>query len=77
VSYSRAHSVAPGLARGADRPGHEVAGAVSLKHLFEIAKVKQRDRPNLPLQSIVASLMSSCRSMGVRVVARPEEAQQA
>ncbi|KAG2437836.1 hypothetical protein HXX76_005455 [Chlamydomonas incerta] len=65
---------AAGLARAADRPGHELAGTVSLKHLYEIARVKQRDSPNLPLQSIVTALLSTCRSMGVRVVARPEEA---
>lgn len=30
---------ATGLARGADRTGHETVGTISLKHLYEIAKV--------------------------------------
>jgi hypothetical protein len=30
---------ATGLARGADRAGHETVGTISLKHLYEIAKV--------------------------------------
>lgn len=30
---------ATGLARGADRSGHETVGTISLKHLYEIAKV--------------------------------------
>jgi hypothetical protein len=32
---------ATGLARGADRAGHESVGAISLKHLYEIAKVSR------------------------------------
>ncbi|PNH11290.1 39S ribosomal protein L11, mitochondrial [Tetrabaena socialis] len=62
-----------GLARASDRPGHELSGAVSLKHLYEIGRVKQRDTPNVPLQSVVTALLQTCRSMGVRVVARPED----
>ncbi|GFR42580.1 hypothetical protein Agub_g3507 [Astrephomene gubernaculifera] len=65
---------AAGLARAAESPGHEVVGTISLKHLYEIGRVKQRDTPNVPLQSIVTALLHTCRSMGVRVVARPEEA---
>ncbi len=64
----------PGLARAADKPGHEVASVISLKHVYEIARVKQRDMPNVPLQSICSAILRSCRSMGVRVVARPEDA---
>jgi large subunit ribosomal protein L11 len=30
---------ASGLARGADRPGHETVATISLKHLYEIAMV--------------------------------------
>jgi large subunit ribosomal protein L11 len=49
-------------------------GTISLKHLYEIGRVKQRDMPNVPLQSIVTSLLHTCRSMGVRVLPRPEDA---
>mmetsp|Transcript_29788 Transcript_29788/g.65904 ORF Transcript_29788/g.65904 Transcript_29788/m.65904 type:complete len:154 (+) Transcript_29788:19-480(+) len=65
---------AVGLERAADRPGHEIAGAISLKHLYEIAVLKQKDDPQLSLQALCKSLLHTCRSMGVRVVARPEEA---
>lgn len=65
---------AAGLAHAADRPGHEVVASISLKHLYEIAVVKQKDTPNASLQSIVKTLMSTCRSMGVKVVGKPEDA---
>ena len=62
------------LERAADRTGHEIIGAISLKHLYEIAALKRRDTPNIPLEAICKNLMASCRSMGVKVVARPEDA---
>ena len=65
---------AAGLARGADRSGHETVGAISLKHLYEIAKVKQADMPGMSLRGVVKCLMSQCQSMGVKVVERPEDA---
>jgi large subunit ribosomal protein L11 len=65
---------ASGLAYAADRPGHEVVAAISLKHLYEIAVVKQKDTPTVSLESLVKCLMSTCRSMGVKVVPRPEDA---
>lgn len=62
---------ATGLVRAASRPGHEEAATISLKHIYEIAKVKQRDTPDLQLEAVCRSVMRSCRSMGVRVVPRP------
>lgn len=55
-------------------PPPQAAGTISLKHLYEIAQVKQRDTPHVPVESVVKSLMGSCRAMGVRVVPRPEDA---
>lgn len=63
-----------GINRCSGRPVHDMIGVISLKHLYEIAKVKQQDTPNIPLQSVCKSLLMTCRSMGVRVVARPEDA---
>ena len=60
-----------GLERAADKPGNEIIGAISLKHIYEIALVKRRDTPNVPLEAICKNLMSSCRSMGIKVVSRP------
>lgn len=65
---------AAGLESGSQKPGHDVAGTVSLKHIYEIALVKQADVPHIPLQSVCKSLIGTCRAMGVAVVARPEDA---
>jgi large subunit ribosomal protein L11 len=65
---------AAGLARAADRPGHETIATISLKHLYEVAQLKQQDMPGVPMEGVVKCLMHQCRSMGVRMVARPEDA---
>ncbi|KAF1592287.1 UNVERIFIED_CONTAM: 39S ribosomal protein L11, mitochondrial, partial [Eudyptes pachyrhynchus] len=55
-------------------PGHEEVGVVSLKHLYEVALVKQRDPAvaarGTPLPALVGSLVGSARSLGLRVVPR-------
>ena len=51
-------------------PGHVNVGEVTLKQIYEIAKVKQKD-PNLqsiPLQSTVSQIINSTKSMGITVV---------
>nr|XP_028565792.1 39S ribosomal protein L11, mitochondrial [Podarcis muralis]XP_028565793.1 39S ribosomal protein L11, mitochondrial [Podarcis muralis] len=63
---------AAGIEKGATNPGHEVAGMVTLKHLYEIALVKSQD-PNFvlrdtPLEKVVLSLMGTARSLGIKVV---------
>ncbi|PSC75443.1 mitochondrial ribosomal L11 [Micractinium conductrix] len=65
---------AAGMDSGSQRPGHQHVAAISLKHLHEIALVKQQDQPMVGLPSLVKSLMGTARSMGVRVVTRPEDA---
>lgn len=65
---------AAGMEMGSQKPGHQHVAAISLKHIYEIAQVKQRDTPLVPLDSVCKSLMGTCRSMGVRVVPRPEDA---
>lgn len=53
-------------------PGKEVAGLVTLKHVYEIARVKARDDAfalqDVPLSSVVRSIIGSARSLGIRVV---------
>lgn len=60
---------AAGLDKGATRPGHDTVGRVSVKQIYEIAKVKQQDAhmAHLSLQSICRALVGSCRSMGLEV----------
>eukprot|EP00798_Chlamydomonas_sp_ICE-L_P024813 gene24813-10461_t len=65
---------AAGLERAAERPGHEFIASISLKHLYHIAELKQRDNAQLELKTICQNLMSTCASMGVKVVATPEDA---
>lgn len=61
---------AAGIESGAKRPGHEHAGSVSVKHIYEIAKIKQEDMQEISLQSLCKSIAGSCRSMGIKVVDR-------
>lgn len=53
-------------------PGKEVAGLVTLKHVYEIACVKAQDDAfvlrDMPLSSVVRSIIGSARSLGIRVV---------
>lgn len=65
---------AAGVDSGSKRPGHEVAGQISLKHVLEIALVKQKDQPQIPLKSICKSVIGTAKAMGIAVVARPEDA---
>lgn len=52
------------------RPNVAPAGTLSLKHVYEIAKIKQRDESlkGVDLESIARSVVGSCKSAGVAVV---------
>jgi len=59
-----------GKIRGAMRPGHETVGQVSLKHIYEIAKIKQSELrlSGLSLEALSKSVIGSAKSTGVTVV---------
>ncbi|KAF3904967.1 hypothetical protein AA313_de0200310 [Arthrobotrys entomopaga] len=59
-----------GKTKGSGKTGHEVVGTVSLKHVYEIAKIKQQDdsMKGYPLEGICRSVCGSAKSMGVKVV---------
>jgi large subunit ribosomal protein L11 len=61
---------AAGIEKGASNPGTEVIGKVSLKHVYEIAKIKQQDSnlKHLSLQSICGSIIGVAKSIGIQVV---------
>nr|KAF6281699.1 hypothetical protein mPipKuh1_011746 [Pipistrellus kuhlii] len=63
---------AAGIEKGARQTGKEVAGLLSLKHVYEIACVKAQDDAftlrDMPLAAVVCSLIGSARSLGIRVV---------
>lgn len=59
-----------GKIRGANRPGSESVGTVSLKHIYEIAKIKQSELrlSGLSLEGLCKSVIWQCKSIGVTVV---------
>ncbi|OWF37605.1 39S ribosomal protein L11, mitochondrial-like [Mizuhopecten yessoensis] len=71
---------AAGISKGALSPGEEIAGKITLRHVYEIAKIKQSegtmDRFNL--QNICKMIIGSAHSIGLQVVKDldPEEYRQ-
>jgi large subunit ribosomal protein L11 len=61
---------AKGKIKGAQRPGHETVGTVSLKHIYEIAKIKQSETrlSGLSLKALCKCVIWQCKSIGVKVV---------
>jgi large subunit ribosomal protein L11 len=51
-------------------PGHEIVGKVSLKHVYEIAKIKQTETrlSGLSLQGLCKSVIAQAKSIGIQVV---------
>ncbi|CRK94734.1 CLUMA_CG008234, isoform A [Clunio marinus] len=61
---------AAGIQRGAMYPKREVAGKITLKHLYEIAQIKIKDPPNalLSLEQMCNALVGVARSCGIEIV---------
>lgn len=61
---------ATGIEKGSAKPGTDIVATVSLKHVYEIAKIKFTDEhmKGLSLESIARSVVGSARSLGIRVV---------
>lgn len=60
-----------GKRKGASRPGHEIVGTVTLKHVYEIAKIKQSELrlSGLSLEGLCRSIIYQAKSIGIAVVA--------
>ncbi|KAF7535856.1 hypothetical protein G7054_g5031 [Neopestalotiopsis clavispora] len=60
-----------GKRKGASKPGHEVVGTVTLKHVYEIAKIKQTELrlSGLSLEGLCRSIIYQAKSIGLAVVA--------
>ncbi|KAJ5246232.1 hypothetical protein N7468_001215 [Penicillium chermesinum] len=56
--------------RGAMNPGHDVCGEISLKHVYEIARIKHTETrlSGLSLQGLCKSVISQAKSIGIKVV---------
>ncbi len=61
---------AAGIEKGTGKPGHSIAGTISLKHVYEIAKIKQTDEHmrHLPLESIARTVVGTARTLAIEVV---------
>ena len=59
---------AAGLPGGSEKPGHTQAGEISAKAVYEIAKIKHKDQPQLSLQAVAKSVAATCSSMGIKVI---------
>ncbi|XP_043982151.1 39S ribosomal protein L11, mitochondrial isoform X1 [Gambusia affinis] len=63
---------AAGIAKGASKTGHETAGMVSVKAVYEIAKVKGEDEcfkiRDASLETVVKTIIGSARSLGIQIV---------
>ncbi|KAI0395910.1 ribosomal protein L11 [Xylariaceae sp. FL0594] len=59
-----------GKRKGSSRPGHDIVGKVSLKHVYEIAKIKQSELrlSGLPLEGLCKSVIHQARSIGIEVI---------
>ncbi|KAL0631564.1 mitochondrial 54S ribosomal protein YmL19 [Maublancomyces gigas] len=59
-----------GKMKGAHNPGKEFAGQVSLKHIFEIAKIKKSEErlSGLSLEAIAKCVIGTAQSAGVKIV---------
>ncbi|KAG6461682.1 hypothetical protein O3G_MSEX012795 [Manduca sexta] len=61
---------AAGISRGAMEPVREICGKITLKHLYEIAKIKQQDPPLewKSLEEICTMLVATARTCGIEIV---------
>lgn len=59
-----------GKVRGAMLPGKESVGEVSLKHIYEIAKIKHSELrlSGLPLVGLCKSVIAQAKTVGVTIV---------
>lgn len=66
---------ASGCERGANNPSKETAGYLTVKHVYEIAKVKSKDPiyDCVPLKKICEDIIESAKTCGIKVVYNLDE----
>ena len=59
-----------GKLRGTTKPGHETIGQISLKHVYELAKIKQSEvrLSGLSLEALSRSIIATAKTTGIEVV---------
>mmetsp|Transcript_2412 Transcript_2412/g.3460 ORF Transcript_2412/g.3460 Transcript_2412/m.3460 type:complete len:152 (+) Transcript_2412:26-481(+) len=68
---------AAGVEKGASRPGHETAGSIHVKQIYEIGKIKLKDIDqekikNVTLEGICKTIVANCGSMGITIDGTPD-----
>lgn len=60
-----------GSRKGASKPGQETVGTISLKHVYQIAKIKHSELrlSGLALEGLCRSVIYQAKSIGIDVVA--------
>ncbi|XP_076442464.1 large ribosomal subunit protein uL11m-like [Babylonia areolata] len=66
---------AAGVKKGAMKPGQEISGKVSLKHVYEIAAIKSQDPAfeNVTMEEVCKRIIGAAHSCGIEVVPHLEE----
>lgn len=61
---------AAGLEKGTAKPGHDILATLSLKHIYEIAKIKATDEhmKHISLEAIARSVVGTARTVGIQIV---------
>ncbi|VDK65360.1 unnamed protein product [Onchocerca ochengi] len=61
---------AAGIRRGATNPRKEISGMITVKHIYEIAKIKANDKCliGVPLKLICEQLIKTAHTIGLKVV---------
>uniref|UniRef100_A0A0D3HEH7 Large ribosomal subunit protein uL11m n=2 Tax=Oryza TaxID=4527 RepID=A0A0D3HEH7_9ORYZ len=61
---------AAGIETASGRPGHTVVSSLSLRHVYEIAKLKQSDPycKHMSLEALCKSIIGTANSMGIEIV---------
>jgi hypothetical protein len=61
---------AAGIETASSRPGHSNVSSATLRHVYEIAKLKQADPfcKHMPLEALCKSIIGTANSMGIEIV---------
>ncbi|KAI9342070.1 ribosomal protein L11, RNA binding domain-containing protein [Zopfochytrium polystomum] len=61
---------AAGIEKGTSRPSHVEVGQVSVKHVYEIAKIKMTDpgSEDTTLEKMCSRVLAQAKGMGIKVV---------
>jgi large subunit ribosomal protein L11 len=60
---------AAGIEKGSARPNHTIVGEISLKHVYEIAKIKVTDpgQEDTTLEAMCSRIVAQAKNMGIKV----------